>query len=163
MFRSLALLAPLTLLAACEIVREDVCGEVPPGGGPPVARTREQELCEIARLRVQSALANDPKLDEMAATHLYDRALGWDSSKTTDALVARIRKDAWPELADAVARAVREAREYSKKPFGDCPDEERCLARGAARGARFAIDDALSFFRQTRPPALRPRTEGSEY
>ncbi len=156
--------AALAALPACSGRRTDICGEIPASGGPAVIVTRDQELCEIARVRVQRAIADEAKLDELTAQHLHSRSFSWEDAKTTEGLVARIRSDAGDRVADAVARAIADVRQFSQRPIGTtCADEERCLALGAARGARFAVGDVLDYFIRTRPPAFRPGSTGEVF
>jgi hypothetical protein len=160
--RATLALAAFAALPACSMRRTDVCGEVPASGGPAVVVSRDQELCEITRTRVQRILADDMKLDELTTQHLHSKSFSWEDAKTTDGLVARIRSDAGDAYADAVARAIADVRQFSTRPLKpDCPVEDRCLALGAARGARFAVGDALDYFIRTRPPMFRPGDDGA--
>ena len=56
------------------------------------------------------------------------------------ALVEQVRRDAGDAMAADVDRAARWVVESSDRPVGpECPDVQRCLAKGAAKGARLAL------------------------
>lgn len=138
------------------------CGEPAPFGGPPRISTLEQELCEIVRLRLEHVLTKHPNLDEFTAQRWLDRSWGWGDAKTVDGVVAQVRADCGDAFAEAVRRAADEVRRESKRTIApSCEDAERCLARGAALGARLAVDNALYYLRYEAPkPAWRPNTSG---
>lgn len=142
--------------AGCESVRPDVCGAFPPGGGPPVVSTRDQEACELARLRVRDAVAAAGFGDARRIEVVHDLSRSWDDARTVDGLVARVRQDAGDAVADAVRRACDDVAAHSKRP--DAPGcGEACLVRGAAKGARIALDDALDFAIRTNGPFFDPK------
>lgn len=138
-------------LGACE-APPTACGEVPPGGGPRAIVTREHELCEIVRLRVEHELTRLADLDEVLVQRWHDASWGWADARTPEGVVTRVRQDCGDGMADAVARAVEDVRAHSTRAVGaDCEDAERCLARGAGLGARFAIENALYYLRYEKP------------
>lgn len=159
------LLAPSLLAAACAgsaASARPTCGVPGPAGGPPVIDTRDAELCEAARLRTAEALAALPGLAPERAELLRDRTWSWGDARSLERLLARVRDEAGPEIADAVERAVREVREHSRRPVrADCPDAERCLVKGAALGMRIAFEDAAQVLRRLRRLAPPPRAEPS--
>ena len=96
---TLALPLLAAALAACETPPTG-CGEVPPGGGPRVITTRDQELCEIVRLRLEFALSEIPDLEEAVVQRWHDASWGWTDARTCEGVVARIREDSGDPLAD---------------------------------------------------------------
>ena len=139
----LALIPALALaLGACEILvgaKIDTCGEHPAGGGPAVIVTKDQELCDVVRLRVTREVdANE--LTRETIDHLVDRSLSWERRDTLDEFVAAVRKDAGDAIADAVRRAVDAVLAQSQRTTRpDCGDIEPCLVKGAAKGVRIAL------------------------
>jgi hypothetical protein len=150
----LALAALCVALGACTVSfggRPDACGVYPEGGGPAVIATRDQELCEVVRLRVLQRLDGSVQLPPQALDALGEASLAWERRSTVEDLIAAVRRDAGDRLADDVARAIESVTSRSKRPLpSGCPDEEKCLVRGAARGARLAVQAA-------RPGAGRPQ------
>lgn len=135
-------------LAGCSIVvggRPDVCGEYPEGGGPAVIVTRDQELCEIVRLRVTNGLASLPELSQSRLDELVERSQSWEQIRTMDRLVETLREEAGEGFATDVQRAVDAVAAQSKRTLAaDCAaQEERCMVRGAVRGVRIALMNAV--------------------
>jgi hypothetical protein len=136
--------------ASCTQART-ACGEAVPGGGPPRIVSRDGELCESVRLRVADHLGQLPSIAPEQAQLLADLTWRWEDAKTLDGFLTRVREDAGDEFAAAVARAVRDVRDHGQRPVrADCTDEERCLVKGAALGARIALSDAASILRTLR-------------
>ena len=137
--RPAALLAVLavTLSAGCTWViggsRDDMCGERPASGGPPVIVTRDQELCDVVRARVQRQLdVSSLKRDEL--DRLIDRTLHWETRDTLDEFVAAVRRDAGDAFADEVRRAVDAVAAQSRRTTRpDCADVQRCLEEWLGR------------------------------
>ena len=134
-------LLPALLLGACVFGgRPEICGEPHAGGGPAVLSTKDQELCEIVRLRVLMERETAPSFTRARLDHLVDRSLAWEMKGTLAALLEAVRADAGDGFAGAMQRAFDAVRTKSSRPLpADCPDAERCLVRGAARGARIAL------------------------
>jgi len=135
-------------LAGCSIViggRPDVCGEYPEGGGPAVIHTRDQELCEIVRIRVTSGLASLPVLSQTRLDELVGRTEAWEHIRTMDRLVETLREEAGEGFAEDVNRAAKAVAEQSKRGLtAECAaEEERCMVRGAVRGVRIALMNAM--------------------
>ena len=151
---ALLLVAAALVTAACETPIE-ACGEYPPGGGPAVIRTRDQELCEITRQRVMRHLQQRQDLDWAKAEELFERSQRWQFEDTLQGLLARIEKDAGPGFAAAVRRAV-ESVETSTKPYSaDCETQrEKCMTKGAAKGAYLALTQRADLVR-----GLQPKTD----
>jgi len=150
----LALTATWLLAAACQAPPE-ACGEYPEGGGPAVIRTRDQELCEITRQRVMRHLQQRRDLDLDRAERLFERSQNWRFESTIEGLLARIEKDAGPDFAAAVRRAI-ESVEASTKPYSsDCETQrEACMTKGAAKGAYLALTQRSELVR-----GLQPKTD----
>jgi hypothetical protein len=134
-------------LAGCSIViggRPDVCGEYPEDGGPAVIVTRDQELCEIVRLRVGSGLASLPQLSQQRLDELVERTRSWESIGTVDRLLETLREEAGEGFAQDVQRSVASVAAQSTRPLSaDCESkQERCMVRGAVRGIRIALLNA---------------------
>ncbi|MCG3135776.1 MAG: hypothetical protein HMLKMBBP_03532 [Planctomycetes bacterium] len=145
----------LAALAACESTRPDVCAPLPPGGGPPVLATQDQELCEVARLRVRDAVYAAGIRDDRRVGVIHDLSRSWGDADTVAGLVERIRGDAGDEIAEAVRRACDDVRSRSRRPLpAGCG--ERCLVRGAAKGARIALDDVRDLLIRTSGPMFDP-------
>jgi hypothetical protein len=141
-FRLLCVAAAALPLAACNLVLggPETCGERPSGSGPAVIATKDQELCDVVRLRVAQALEDDPAISYAKVVELRDKCDDWRRAPTIERLVAAIRRDAGDMTADAVQRAVDSVVAQSKRPLrveGD--DVEPCLVKGAAKGARMAL------------------------
>lgn len=153
---ALGLLTALIVTIACESPPE-ACGEYPVGGGPAVIRTRDQELCEITRQRVMLHLQKRPDLDYATAENIFEKSERWRFEDTLPELLTRIEKDAGPAFADAVRHAV-ESVERSTKPYSaECESErERCMTKGAAKGAYLALTQRAELVR-----GLQPKTDSS--
>jgi hypothetical protein len=142
-----ALLVPPLLLAGCSIViggRPDVCGVYPEGGGPAEIQTRDQELCEVVRLRITNGLASLPELSEARLEQLLQRTDSWENLPTIERLIQELREDAGEGFAIDVQRAVDAVNEQSKRSITeDCAaNEQRCMVKGAVRGLRIALMNA---------------------
>lgn len=160
-FRTTAAIAGLLALAGCT-QRRTACGDPAPQGGPPVISSREGELCESVRLRVADALAGLKDLEPEYAEQWRDLTWRWEDVRTVEGLLRRVQDETKPEVADAMRRAVEEVRAHSSKPFRpDCADQERCLVRGAALGARISFDNAASILRTLRRAAARANPAGN--
>jgi hypothetical protein len=152
----------LTLpLAGCSIViggRPDVCGVYPEGGGPAVIVTRDQELCEVVRIRVTNGLASLPELSQVRIEELLERTRSWEDIRTIDRLVEALREDAGEGFAADVQRAVEAvARQSTRGIDADCAaDEQRCMVRGAVRGVRIALLNAEPVTPAGEPAPKRP-------
>jgi hypothetical protein len=139
------------LLTGCASPPE-TCGEYPERGGPALVRTREQEVCEIARLRVLRALRDRPELTRGRAAELYEHSLQWETVRSVEALLQRVRRDAGEDFAAAVERAVTQVLAESRRPSGPgCEAGSACVARAAAKGARLAMSVAREFVRDAAP------------
>jgi len=142
-FRLLAVVAATLPLAACSMViggATESCGERPAGSGPPVIVTKDQELCDVVRIRVAQAIEDDPDIGYARFQEIRDKSMDWQGQKTLDALDAAIRRDAGDKTADAVQRAVDSVTAQSKRPLRVEGDEvQPCLVKGAAKGARLAV------------------------
>lgn len=150
----LALTATWLLAAACRTPPE-ACGEYPEGGGPAVIRTKDQELCEITRQRVMRHLQKREDLDFETAERLFERSLNWRFESTIDGLLARIEKDAGPDFAAAVRRAIDSVQASTKPYSADCETQrEACMAKGAAKGAYLALTQRGELVR-----GLQPKTD----
>lgn len=155
-------LIPLPLvLCACSMVfggRPESCGTYPKGGGPAVIVTRDEEVCEIVRLRVLRQLDGLSILERDTIDGLLERVPGWEGKRDVDGLVAAIRKDAGDDLADEVRRAIDDVVTKSARPLpADCVDVQRCLVKGAARGVRIALLYATPSKPEAPPPAAKPQ------
>ncbi len=138
-----ACLALAGSLPACQLALgpPETCGAYPSGGGPAVIASRDQELCELVRLRVSRSLERTQGLELADVQQMLSRAARWDTERDVEQLVEQIRRDANDEVANDVERAIAWVLEHSAKPLpADCPDVQRCLARGAAKGARLALE-----------------------
>lgn len=148
-------------LGACSMVfggRPESCGTYPQGGGPAVIATRDEEVCEIVRLRVIRQLDNLSVLERDTIDELIERVPGWEGKRDVDALVAAIRNDAGDDLADEVRRAIDDVVTKSARPLpADCVDVQRCLVKGAARGVRIALLYATPSKPEAPPPAAKPQ------
>jgi len=153
---AMVLVLATTVFAAvgCETAPE-ACGEYPEGGGPAVIRTRDQELCEITRQRVMQHLQKREDLDHARAEALFEKSVTWKFSDSIQDLLVRIEQDAGAEFAAAVRRAV-DSVAASTKPFtADCETQrERCMTKGAAKGAYLALTARAELVR-----GLQPRTD----
>ena len=143
----IAVIIAALLPAGCSIViggRPDVCGVYPEGGGPSVIETRDQELCEVVRIRVSNGLASLPVLTQQRLNELLDRTNSWESLPTIERLVEELRDDAGEGFAQDVQRAAQSVAEQSKRPVSeDCAArEQRCMVKGAVRGLRIALLNA---------------------
>jgi hypothetical protein len=143
---NLRLLRPILLclpLAACSIViggRVETCGEHPADGGPAVIVTKDQEICEMVRVRVARAIEEDPEITYARVDELREKSLQWEREKTFDGLVAAVRRDAGDLTADAMRSAVDAVLAQSKRPLpADHGDVERCLVKGAMKGLNIAL------------------------
>jgi hypothetical protein len=150
------LLAVACATSACQLPPE-ACGEYPPEGGPALIKTRDQELCEITRQRVMQHLQRRQDLDLDKAETLFEASQRWQFADTIEDLLARIEKDGGPEMAEAVRRAVASV-ESSTKPFTtECEKQrEKCMARGAAKGAYLALTQRGDLVR-----GLQPKTDAA--
>jgi len=141
--RLVLVVAAAPLLAACSIIigaGTETCGERHEGRGPAVLVTKDQELCEIVRIRVAQALEDDPAITYAKVDELRETSADWQHKKTVESLVDTIRREAGDMTADAVQRAVDSVLAQSKRPLrveGD--DVEPCLVKGMAKGARLAL------------------------
>ena len=150
----LGLAVALAAAAGCETPPE-ACGEYGPDGGPAIIRTRDQELCEITRQRVMQHLQKRTDLDLDSAEKLFERSQSWRFEDTIAGLLERIETDAGPEFAAAVRRAIDSVAASTKPWPPDCAEErERCLARGAAKGAYLALTQRGDLVR-----GLQPKTD----
>ena len=146
MIKSAVLLIALPL-AGCSIViggRPDACGEYGEGGGPAVISTRDQELCEVVRLRIGRGLASLPELSQGRIDELGERSKAWEQIRTIERLVETLREEAGAGFAEDVRRAVDAVEAQSKRELtAECAAEsERCMVRGAVRGLRIALLNA---------------------
>jgi hypothetical protein len=146
MKRALPLLPFLSaLLPACQMTlggRVETCGEYPAAGGPAAIVTRDQELCEVVRLRVGRGLEAANALPREKLDSLFEKTASWERKDTLADFLAVVRRDAGDAFADDVKRAVDDVLARPQRPLPpDCG--EKCLVRGAARGARFALEYAL--------------------
>jgi len=157
--RTAPVLALAACLAACTVQiggHVETCGEIPDGGGAPVIATKDQELCELVRLRVAQALEKDPDLTYGRVQELLDKTSEWEGKRTLESLVAALRKDCGNVTADAVQRAVDDVTSRSTRPTRkDCDDVQRCLVKGAAKGVRMALSAARPWGPET-PTAPAP-------
>lgn len=128
----------LGLLAACTTVPE-MCGERPAKGGPPVLRTRQQELCESVRIRVLQYLEHHPVMSDDDYDTLRRRSKAWLGADSTDDLAQRLRDDEGPELAALVADVIRRSSERSRLPLEGEGDADMLVARAAGHGAALAV------------------------
>lgn len=152
-----ALLVSPLLLAGCSIViggRPDVCGVYPEGGGPAEIRTRDQELCEVVRLRITNGLASLTVLSEARLEQLVQRTDSWENLPTIERLVEELREEAGEGFAIDVQRAVDAVAEQSTRSItADCAaNEQRCMVRGAVHGLRIALMNAEPIL----PPGEEP-------
>lgn len=161
MKKALASLLSLTL-AGCSIViggRPDACGEYPQDGGPAVISTRDQELCEVVRLRIGNGLASLPELPQARLDELLERTRSWESIRTMDRLVETLRDEAGLGFAVDVQRAVAAVAAQSSRPLTpECEaEQERCMVRGAVRGIRIALLNAQPVEKPGEPaPSPKP-------
>lgn len=149
-FRVLTTAAVLSALVGGCVTPRTTCGESPDGRGPPVIATQDAELCESVRLRVADALGRMQGLYDQRAQDLRDLTWRWEDAATLDGFLRRVREDGGQEIAAAIARAVEDVRAHSTKPARAGCDDERCLVKGAALGARIAFDDAAAVLRTIR-------------
>lgn len=159
-----ALLVLALAPAACSIVvggRPDVCGVYPEGGGPAVIETRDQELCEVVRIRVSNGLASLPELTQARIDQLVERTESWKGIRTTDRLVETLREEAGEGFAADVQRALESvARQSSRGVDAECAaDEQRCMVRGAVRGLRIALLNATAVVPEGESPEKSRRDE----
>lgn len=156
----LRLAAAWLALGACTMFlggHPETCGDYPPGGGPAVISTKDQQVCDVVRLRVGREIDLNGKLSRSDIDRLLDRTLSWEKKATIDALVDAIRKDAGDAVAGEVRRAVDSVLSHSALPLpADCVDSEKCLVKGAARGARIAL-----LYAEPRKADVMPATEGA--
>jgi hypothetical protein len=121
----------------------ETCGEYPPGGGPAVIATKDQQVCDVVRLRVGREIDLHGMLLRADIDRLLERQVTWERKDTIDQFVDAIRKEAGDAVAAEVRRAVNSVLAGSTLPMpADCPDAEKCIARGAARGLRIALSYA---------------------
>lgn len=155
MRRPLLALVPL-VLASCTLViggRPETCGTYPDDGGPAVLVTRDQELCEIVRLRTARGLASVESLTQEQIDALLGRVASWSNERTMASLAARIRSEAGDPMADDVLRSFDAVRAGSSRPIApECEADERCWVRGAVRG----IEIALLYAQPSAPPEGEP-------
>jgi len=158
--RLLCAAAAALALCACSILiggAKETCGERPAGGGPAVLVTKDQELCEVVRIRVAQALEDDPDISYEKLEELRDKSMSWRGQETVEGLVAAIRRDAGDMTADAVQRAVDSVVAQSKRPLRvEGADVEPCLVKGVVKGARLAL------FRAGPWPAAAPAGAAAE-
>jgi hypothetical protein len=137
---------PLLLLGACTIAvggRPETCGTYPEGGGPAVIRMRDQELCEVVRLRVLRGLSGVAGLTQAGIDALLEKTDSWGRRSTVADLVEAIRRDAGDAFADDVARSYSAVTAQSKLPVApECEADERCWVRGAVLGIEIALRQA---------------------
>jgi len=142
----LQLAAAWLALGACTYMfggHMETCGEYPPGGGPAVIVTKDQQVCDVVRLRVGREIDVHGMLSRAEIDRLLERQIYWEHEDTIDQFVDAIRKDAGDVVAAEVRRAVNSVLANSTLPMpADCPDAEKCLVRGAARGLRIALSYA---------------------
>ena len=140
------LVAALLCLGGCQMMfggHMETCGEYPAGGGPAMISTKDQQVCDVVRLRVGRAIDLHGLVSRADVERLLERTLAWEHKATIDDLVDAIRKDAGDAVADEVRRAVDSVLAHSTLPMpADCPDAQRCLVKGAARGMRIALSYA---------------------
>jgi len=143
--RSLRLVVAALPLAACTVMiggSVETCGEHPADGGPPVIVTKDQEVCEMVRIRVWRALEDDPEISYARVEELREKSIEWERERTVGSLVAAVRRGAGDLTADAMQRAVDAVLAQSKRPIpADCEDVERCLVKGALKGVRIALNN----------------------
>lgn len=130
-------------LAGCEATifgRVETCGEYPPGGGPAVISTRDQEICDVVRLRVGREMAKRDVISRAEIDRLLERTAEWAHKKTVDTLIAAIRREGGDAIADEVRRAIDAVFAHSSMPMPkDCPDTEACIVKGAVQGLVIAL------------------------
>jgi hypothetical protein len=142
--RVLSLLALCLPLGACELNfggHMETCGEYPPGGGPAVITTKDQQLCDVVRLRIGREMDLHGIVSRSDIERLLERTRFWESRSTLDVLVEAVRNDAGDAVAAELRRAIDSVLAQSTLPMpANCPDVERCLVKGAARGLRIALN-----------------------
>jgi len=132
--------AAMALLAGCTIA-PDSCGEFPPEGGPAVIRTREQEMCEVGRIRMNRYLLTHAPIEDVSAEDLYLAALEWQKASSSADLIAQAREMLGDTYADGLSRALEHVRTKSERPYStDCEVHDACLAAAAGHGARLALE-----------------------
>ena len=157
-----ALVAGPAVLGACQ-QPPLACGVYPPGGGPAVIHTRDQQLCELVRQRVLQFMARSDDLTFERAETIAEKAPRWRRADTLDELVVLIRREAGDALADLVVRAVAAVEGPAGKPLpADCPDIQECLVEGAVKGAEIALAQRGWYVRGGRPDGdtVHPGTGG---
>ncbi len=159
MRRSAALSCVLALaLAGC--TSSEFCGVRPPEGGPPVIATREQELCELARIRTNKYLAGLEVFTEDESDLLYSAARGWEKVDSVDELLEAIRDRDHGALADEIADVTEWVRGKSSHSYAaTCKIQDRCLARGAAHGVRLALQHSDTYVTQEGIPLQGPHDD----
>jgi hypothetical protein len=97
------------------------------------------------RLRVTNGLASLPELSQSRLDELVERSQSWEQIRTMDRLVETLREEAGEGFATDVQRAVDAVAAQSKRTLAaDCAaQEERCMVRGAVRGVRIALMNAV--------------------
>ena len=147
-------------LGACSVIlggRPETCGDYPQGGGPAVISTKDQQVCDVVRLRIGRALDLDDQLTRDEIDRLVQQTLVWEKKATVDRLVDAVRKDAGDTVATELRRAIDSVLAQSSLPLpAACTDAERCLVKGAARGARIAL-----LYATPRKADVMPMTEGA--
>jgi len=140
------------LLTSCES-RPLSCGEYPAEGGPAIIRTRDQQVCEAVRMRVIQHLSALENLDLMMAEKIYEKVIGWRRADTLGELYALAERDAGPEMAAAIRRAVESVRGSTAKPISaECEAKlDACLTAGAVKGAELAMGQRSYFVRGRMP------------
>lgn len=161
--KAAAILVPL-VLGGCSVVlggRPETCGTYPKSGGPAVIATRDEEICDVVRLRVLRELEGLSVLERDTIDGLIQRLPAWESRPDVDSLVAAIRNDAGDGMADEVRRAVDDVTAKSARPLpADCADVQRCLVKGAVRGVRIALLYAQPKAPEPPPPSPSGKPDG---
>jgi hypothetical protein len=154
------LVAALLCLGGCQMMfggHMETCGEYPPGGGPAVIATKDQQVCDVVRLRVGREIDLHGLVSRADVDRLLERTIYWENRATLDDLVDMVRKDAGDAVAAELRRAVDSVLAHSTLPMpADCPDVQRCLVKGAARGLRIALSYAHPRDMQPPPPSPAP-------
>jgi len=137
----------------------DTCGEYPPGGGPAVIVTKDQQVCDVVRLRVGREIELNEMLTRGQIDTLLEKSGEWERRTTLDGLVDAVRKDAGDGVAAELRRAVNSVLAHSTLPMrADCPDVQKCIVLGAVKGLRFALAYAQPFD----PPPPSPEGAGAK-
>jgi hypothetical protein len=150
----LQLAAAWLALGACTYMfggHMETCGEYPAGGGPAVIATKDQQICDVVRLRVGREIDLHGLVSRADVDRLLERTGTWERQATLDDLVDAVRHDAGDAVAAELRRATDSVLAHSTLPMpADCPDVQRCLVKGAARGLRIAL--GYSHPHDERPP-----------